>query len=116
MPYLLKAIELAPAWPEPQRRLALALLRQGRKEEARAAYQKLAPLMPATAEGYRDLADMLAEGQQFAEAVRCYREALRLKPDFEPVLNNLALLRASCQQSEFRDGPKRYSWPRPPAA
>jgi len=103
-PYLLKAIELAPAWPEPQRRLALALLRQGRNDEARAAYQKLVPLMPATADGCRDLADMLAEGQQFAEAIHYYQEALRLKPDFGPVLNNLALLRASCQQPEFRDG------------
>ncbi len=42
MPYLLRAIELAPAWPEAQRRLALALLRQGRNDEARAAYQNLA--------------------------------------------------------------------------
>src|ERR1039458_8022172 len=104
MPYLLQAIQLAPAWPEPQRRLALALQRQGRNEEARAAYQKLISLMPPPAEGYRDLADMLGEGQQFAEAVHYYREALRLKPDFEPVLNNLAMLRAACPQAEFRDG------------
>ena len=104
MPYLLKAVQLAPGWPEAQRRLALAWLRQGRLQEAQAAYQKLVPLMPATAEGCRDLADMLAEGQQYAEAVHYYGEALRLKPDFEPVLNNLAFLRASCQQPEFRDG------------
>jgi tetratricopeptide (TPR) repeat protein len=104
LPYLLKAIELAPAWPEPQRRLALAWQRQGGIEEARAAYQKLAALMPAGAEGCRDLADMLAEGEQFADAIRYYHEALRLKPDFEPVLNNLALLRASCRLPEFRDG------------
>src|ERR1019366_9344539 len=71
--------------------------------EARAAYQKLISLMPPTAEGYRDLADMLGEGQQFAEAIHYYGEALRLKPDFEPVLNNLAILRSSCQRPEFRD-------------
>jgi tetratricopeptide (TPR) repeat protein len=104
MPYLLKAVQLAPAWPEAQRRLALAWLRQGRIKEARAAYQKLVPLMPATAEGCRDLADMLAEGQQFAEALHYYGEALRLKPDFEPALNNLAMLRATCPQPELRDG------------
>jgi tetratricopeptide (TPR) repeat protein len=104
MPYLLKAVQLAPGWPEAQRRLALAWLRQGRVPEARAAYQKLVPLMPATAEGWRDLADMLAEGQQFAGALHYYCEALRLKPDFEPALNNLAMLRASCPQPEFRDG------------
>jgi protein O-mannosyl-transferase len=103
IPCFRKAIELAPGWPDPHRRLALALLHEGRKEEARAAYQQLPPLMPATAEGYRDLADMLNEGQQFADAIRYYREALRLQPDFPAVLNNLALLRAACPQPEFRD-------------
>jgi tetratricopeptide (TPR) repeat protein len=106
MPYLTKASELAPGWPEPQRRLALALQRQGRVKEAHAAYQQLVPLMPATAEGCRDLADMLAEGQQHAEALHYYCEALRLKPDFDAALNNLAMFRASCKQPEFRNGPE----------
>jgi Flp pilus assembly protein TadD len=100
MPYLTKASELAPGWPEPQRRLALAWLREGRVKEAHAAYQQLVPLMPATAEGRRDLADMLAEGQQYAEALHYYCEALRLKPDFDAALNNLAMFRASCNGSE----------------
>ena len=104
--YFRKAIELAPGWPDPQRRLALALLREGRRAEARAAYQQLVGLMPATAEGYRDLADMLNEGQQFAEAIHYYREALQLEPDFPPVLNNLALLLATCEQRELRNGPE----------
>ena len=104
MPYLVQAAQLAPGWPEAQRRLGLALVRLGRREEARAAYQNLARLMPRTAEAYRDLADMLGEGRQFAEAARYYEEALRLRPDFAPVLNNLALLRASCPQTELRNG------------
>ncbi len=104
MPFLIRASELAPGWPEAQRRLALALSREGRTNEARQAYQKLDQLMPATAEGQRDLADMLVEGQQYADAIRCYCEALRLKPDSETALNNLAMLRASCPQAEFRNG------------
>ena len=104
MPYLNAAMHAAPGWPEPRRRLALAFLRQGRRDDARAAYQQLVRLMPATAEAYRDLADMLAEGQQYPEAIRYYREALRLKPDFEAALNNLALLRATCPQPECRNG------------
>jgi tetratricopeptide (TPR) repeat protein len=104
MPYLRKAVELAPAWPEAQRRLALAWLRQGRTNEAQDAYQTLTTLMPATAEGRRDLADMLAEGHQFGQAVHYYQEALRLKPDFDAAMNNLAMLRASCPQAEFRNG------------
>ena len=52
----------------------------------------------------QDLADMLVQGQQYADAVRCYCDALRLKPDFEAALNNLAMLRASCKQSRFRNG------------
>jgi protein O-mannosyl-transferase len=105
LPYLLQAAQLAPGWPEVQRRLGQALMRQGRRAEARAVYQNLARMMPATAEARRDLADMLGEGEQFAEAVQYYQEALRLKPDFAPVLNNLALLRASCPEAEFRNGP-----------
>ncbi len=104
MPYLLQAVALAPAWPEAQRRLALAWLRQGKTNEAQEAYQKLTALIPATAEGRRDLADMLAEGQQFAQAVRYYQEAIRLKPEFEAACNNLAMLRASCPQAAFRNG------------
>jgi len=82
------------------------LLRQGRLQEAREAYQKLVSLVPTTAEGCRDLADMLAEGQQFDQAVDYYRQALRRKPDFAEALNNLAMLRASCPQPEFRNGPE----------
>jgi tetratricopeptide (TPR) repeat protein len=104
MPYLVRACRLAPSWPEPQRRLGLALLHEGRVKEAREAYQKLIPLLPATPEGYRDLADMLAEGQQFAAAIHYYREAIRLNPGFDAVMNNLAMLRASCRQPEFRNG------------
>ena len=104
MPYLLAAHQLAPAWPETQRRLGLALLRQGKTNEAREAYQRLATLMPDTAEGRRDLADMLTEGQQYADAVRYYCEALRLKPDFDAALNNLAMLRATCKDPAFRNG------------
>ena len=104
MPYLRKAVELAPAWPEAQRRLALAWLRQGRIKEAQDAYETLASITPATAEGRRDLADMLAEGHQFEQAVHYYKEALRLKPDFDAAMNNLAMLRASCPQAEFRNG------------
>jgi Flp pilus assembly protein TadD len=104
-----KAIQLAPAWAEPRRRLALALLSQGRKEEARTVYEAIVPLTPSTAEGQRDLADMLAEGQQPAAAIRHYQEALRLNPDFLPVLSNLAWLRATCGQSELRDGREAVS-------
>ena len=60
--------------------------------------------MPRTAEAQRDLADMLSQGQLTAEAIHHYREALRLKPDFAPVLSNLAWLRATAAHAEWRDG------------
>jgi tetratricopeptide (TPR) repeat protein len=100
------AIQLAPAWPEPRRSLALALVGQGHTQEARAEYQAIAALLPADAEGRTKLAEMLAEGQQWADAARVYQEALRLDPDFSPALNNLAWLRATCPQAEFRAGPE----------
>ena len=104
IPYFNSAIQLAPNLPEPRRHLALALLRLGRVQEARTVYQNLAPLFPATADAQRTLADILAEGEQFGDAIKHYREALRLKPNFEVALNNLAWLRATCAQPELRDG------------
>lgn len=104
IPYLQKAIELAPAWPEPRRRLAQALHSQGRRDEARQVYLSLIPLVPLTAEHQRNLADTLAEGQQVAEAIHHYRQALRLKPDHVLVINNLAWLRATAARPEWRDG------------
>ena len=106
IPYFRKATDLAPGWPEPQARLALALAHEGRRDEARAVYQQLARLLPATPEGYRDLADMLNQGQQYADAIQYYREALRLQPDFLVVLNNLALLLATCEHEQLRNGPE----------
>ena len=104
IPYLRTAVQLSPRWTQPRRSLALALVRQGRTTEARTAYEELAGLMPPTAKGHTQIAEMLAEGQQFAEAVLHYREALRLNPDYLPALNNLAWLRATCAKAEWRDG------------
>jgi Flp pilus assembly protein TadD len=104
IPYLEKAIQLAPTWPEPRKRLAQALSSQGRRDEARSVYLSLIPLTPPTAEHQRNLADTLAEGQQVSEAIHHYREALRLKPDHVLVINNLAWLRATAPQPEWRDG------------
>ena len=102
--YFQSAVQLSPGWPEPRRQAALALLRLGRNDQARAVYQTLPALLPNTAEGHRDLADMFSEGGQFADAIEHYREALRLKSDLQPVLNNLAWLRSTCPQPELRDG------------
>jgi tetratricopeptide (TPR) repeat protein len=98
------AIQLSPRWPDPRRGLGQTLVRLGRKQEARAAYAELAALMPRTAKGHTQLAEMLVEGQQPAEAIHHYREALRLEPGYLPTMNNLAWLRATCAQAEWRDG------------
>lgn len=45
-----------------------------------------------------------AFGQLHGEATNFYREALRLKPDFDAAMNDLAMLRASCKQPELRNG------------
>ena len=102
--HLQMAGRLAPLLPEPRRYLALALLGQGRTQEARAVYDTLARLKPATATGHTQLGEMLAEGQQADQAIEHYREALRLDAQFLPALNNLAWLRATCAQPAQRDG------------
>ena len=50
-------------------------------------------------------ASLLAQ-HQTGQAIAHYTEALRLKPDHDVALNNLAWIRAAYAQAEFRDGPE----------
>jgi tetratricopeptide (TPR) repeat protein len=58
------------------------------------------------AEAQCHLAMTLHLQHQTAQAIAHYTEALRLKPDHNVALNNLAWIRAADAQAEFRDGPE----------
>ncbi len=51
-------------------------------------------------------AEVLTLQHQTAEAIPHYIEGLRLQPDTAKALNNLAWIRATSPQAEFRDGPE----------
>jgi tetratricopeptide (TPR) repeat protein len=51
------------------------------------------------------IAETLAMQGQTGQAITHYTEVLRLKPDFYQAMNNLAWIRATSAQAEFRDAP-----------
>jgi tetratricopeptide (TPR) repeat protein len=99
-----KAARLKPAWPEPLRGLGQALARQGKADEAIAQYTAALQVAPQDVESHAQLAVVLSGQNRVADALRHYEEALRLRPDAPEILNNLAWLRATHPQAEFRNG------------
>jgi protein O-mannosyl-transferase len=57
-----------------------------------------------TSEAHTQIAIILAVKEEYAEAIRHYLEALRLRPDSPEALNNLAWLLATCPEAPVRDG------------
>ncbi len=77
----LEATRLEPEWPKASFSLAKALRRQGRSDEAIAAYQRTLQLKPDYAEAHLELGGVYFEQHRYAEAIDQYRELLRLRPD-----------------------------------
>lgn len=58
---------------------------------------------PGNANLYYDLANVHLNKKEYEEAISAYRQAVWLKPDFAPALNNLAWLYATCEDERLRD-------------
>src|SRR5262249_20746164 len=63
--------------------------RQGKLDEAIAAYRHAIALKPDFADAYSNLGGTLAEQGKRDEAVAAYRHAIALKPDFADAYSNL---------------------------
>ena len=70
---------------------ATALQKDGRLDEAAEAYHRFLALVPASWEGHSNLGVVYAQLGRHEDAVKEYREALRLKPGQNVVRYNLAL-------------------------
>ena len=70
----------------------------------RAGYESVLRANPNDATAHAYLASLLDSQGEAAEAVRHYREALRLTPDEPLLLNNLAWLLATCPDARLRNG------------
>jgi Flp pilus assembly protein TadD len=74
---------------------AYAALTEGRNADAVAGFEAVLSLMPRHWPSWGNLGAAYLELERPAEAERCLRRALELKPDYQPAQKNLALIEAS---------------------
>jgi len=112
-----RAIKISPREARSHCNLALALLQQGRQDAAIASFQKTVELDPRFADAWHHLGMTLlarGKGPDAEDAVAALKRAQRLRPGYEPTLNQLMdLLRQrsrfaeaiECAQSALAVGP-----------
>ena len=98
--HLRQAISFRPDLPVAHRNLGLALIGLGRLDEAIEQFQivRQMGINPAVAEN--DLAGVLQRQGKLAEAVRHYREALRLNPKYDLARRNLEAINADPEKAK----------------
>jgi Flp pilus assembly protein TadD len=84
--------------------LASALLRKGNVDEAIAHCNTALKLRPNFAEAYTALGNAFLQERAMGEAVKHYEKSLAVAPESPLVLNNLALIFATCSDAQFRNG------------
>jgi tetratricopeptide (TPR) repeat protein len=70
---------------------AFALEKQGKNAEAEAAWRKLAQDYPSSAEPLAHIGLIEARQEHYAEAIKCYRKALSLRPDMPGLRLNMGI-------------------------
>src|SRR5262249_61117999 len=101
-----EAVRLNPNFGCAYNNLGIALFRKGELDQAVAACKEGVRLGPANhADHHVALGDSLAATGEPAEAVACYDQALRVKPDDAAAQTNLAWLLATCQDPNLRHPP-----------
>jgi superkiller protein 3 len=99
-----EAVDLNPNFGCAYNNLGIALFRKGELDRAVAACKEGVRLGPANhSDHHVALGDSLAATGEPAEAVACYDQALRVKPDDAAAQANLAWLLATCQDPKLRD-------------
>lgn len=98
------ALRIEPGYAPTQFALAELLLKQGRKTEAIKWLAAMARNQPDNAEAHYRLGQLLAGDGQMGEAIQHLRQTVNLKPDWVPVLNELAWKLATYPDARFRDG------------
>jgi tetratricopeptide (TPR) repeat protein len=99
------ALQSKPDYAEAHTKLANLLILEGRQDEAMPHYFTAIKSNPDYEEGYYYLATVLARQRKFEEAVAYFQFAIKLKPDNTPVLNDLAWILATTDNSKTRNVP-----------
>ena len=81
-----------------------SLARRGKFDQAKADYQAALDLKPDSPEAHSQLGAILAEAKDMSGALAHWRQALRLKPDWLELMNNLAWALASYPDPKIRNG------------
>ena len=68
-------------------------------------YSEVLRIEPDNAEAHYSLGKAFAQQGRVEEAVKYYRQALRLNPNWPEVLNSLAWVHATNENTELRNGP-----------
>lgn len=98
------ALALNPDAPSTRFLLALALLNSGQLAQAKEHFLALADIEQYKPEVYASLGELFAAEKDAPAAIQHYRDALKLRPDWPVVLNNLAWLLATNPDPPLRDG------------
>jgi rhomboid protease GluP len=98
-----EALRLSPGSPVAQLGLAVAYDRKGQKDKARDLLEDLVGKNPQTPDAQEALANLCADQRLYPEAIKHYKEAIQLKPDFAEARNNLAWLLATADDQKFRN-------------
>ena len=99
-----KAIELSPRFAEAYNNRGNAYRSKGDYERAIRDYDKAIELNPRYALVHKNIGDALMRLGRTKEVVSHYRRALHLRGDWPGILNNLAWILATQEDSQIRDG------------
>jgi tetratricopeptide (TPR) repeat protein len=104
-PRFAKLLEANPDVAELHNSLGVTLVWKRRPDEAIAHFEKALALNPALMEAHHNLGDTLYYTQgKVSEALRHWREALRLQPNHVVILDQTARLLATSPDSSIRNG------------
>jgi len=98
-----KALEIKPDYAEADNNLAYTLLQSGRVAEAIKYFQQTVEIEQSY-EAYYNLGYAYRRNEMAAQAVDCYRQALKLQPQFLPAQLNLAWTLATWPNASVRNG------------
>src|SRR5262249_4990282 len=103
-----QALQLSPNDAGTLGNLGVALMKQGKLDEAAACGQQAVRLEPDNAEAHNNLGCTLEAQGNLTEAVSRYRDALRLRPDFAEAPQNLGI--TWLLMGNFEQGWPEYEW------